>query len=311
MSPDDAPVLRAVEDPAATGVGAAGEPGLESLHAILEHVTAEHRIESVTIVVDDADLGRQAFRAGHGPHPALRLEPGVHLAGAEHDGVDAFALHALAAASLRAAVLDGVVSGTATPELELRRLGGVCLVEISAGDDPVVEIVATPDAESDIAQRAVETARHSLGPSVAIVVERLAEPVPSTPDRGTSEGGTAADQSPAAVELHMVHTTPETREIEVHIRCGDARSIGRAPMAGGLVAAVDATLSALHDLGVATRLEVGWARTVETTSEPSFVVTVSLNDADTGDPSFGAAAGTSPVDAAARASLLAASRAGT
>jgi len=303
MSSDDAPVLRAVEAPERSGFGTAGEPGLESLHAVLERIAADHGIESVAVVVDDADLGRQAFRAGPGPHPALDAEPGVHVAGDVRDGVDSLALHALSAASLRAAVLDGVVRGVASPELELRRIGGVCLVDLTDGEEPVVDVVVTADAPADVAHAVLETARRALDKPVAVVVERLAGPFAEPADAGE----TPSEAGLSEVELLMVHTTPETREIEVHLAYGDARSISRSPMAGA-GGAVEATLRALRDRGMALHISDGSPWKVKPTTEPSFVVTVALHDVDSDLVSYGAAAGTTPIEAAARASLLAASR---
>lgn len=308
MTPDDAPLLRAVDPPTIPSVGmGAGEPGLESLHAILNQVAADHDVPSITVVVDDADLGRQAFRAGPGPHPPLEVTPGVHVAPeGRHEEVDKLALHALTAASLRAAVLDSLVRGIAGPELELRRLSGVFLVEITDGGDALVEVVVARDAPGEIARTALDTARRALDKPVAIVVERLAA------DSADLEPG--EDEAPAAgetervigVELLIVHTLPDTREIEVHLGSDDARAVGRAPMAGGLGAAVEATLSALRDLGFAAGLRLGWARTVETTVDPSFVVTVAVSSTESGAPSYGVAVGTSPIEAAARAALQAA-----
>jgi hypothetical protein len=212
----------------------------------------------------------------------------------------------LCAASLRVAVLDGVVRGIAGPELELRRLHGVCLVEIADGDEAIVEVVVTGDAPDDIARTALDTARRALGKPIAIVIERLAVQLADMSPAGEETVGEEGEPAGSGVQLLMVHTTPETREIEVHVAHGDARAVGRAPMAGGLGAAVEATLGALRDLGVALALRLNWARTVETTVDPTFVVTVALTDTDAGTPMYGAAAGASPIEAAARAALLAA-----
>jgi hypothetical protein len=308
MTSDDAPLLRAVEQPTIPSVGTgAGEPGLESLHAILNRVAADHDVPSIMVVVDDADLGRQAFRAGPGPHPPLETEPGVHVAPeGEHEDVDKLALHALTAASLRAAVLDGLVSGAAGPELELRRLPGVFLVEITDGDDAVVEVVVARDAPGEIARTALDTARRALGKPVAIVIERLAADAAELEPSNEPDDASRDVEPVAGIELLVVHTLPETREIEVHVAYQDARAVGRAPMAGGLGAAVEATLSALRDLGFAAGVRLGWARTVETTVDPSFVVTVAITSTETGVASYGVASGTSPIDAAARAALQAA-----
>jgi len=303
MSTDDAPVLRAVEEPTSV---ASGEPGLESLRTILGRVAADHTLQSITVVVDDADLGRQAFRAGPGPHAALDSRAGVHVLPAEATtALDALAVHALCAASLRAAVLDGVVRGIAGPELELRRLDGVFLVEMADGAEPVLEVAVTSDAPDDVARVALDTLRRTIGTSVAIVIERLSGVRSDTTDETAPPDAESADRP----ELLAVHTTSETREIEVHVAYREARAVGRAPMAGGLAAAVEAALGALRDVGVGKDLRVGWARTVDTTIDPSFVVTVALNDDTEDEPSYGAAAGASPVEAAARATLLAASRA--
>ena len=130
VEPDD------VQEPATSGstwisVDAPGDVGLTGLRAHLERVVAEHGLRSLTVVVDDTDLGRQAFRAGAGPAEpgALTAGPGVLVdpVGAAPK-IKADLLVALCAASLRVDVLRDTAD--ATGELALRRLAGVYAVEI-------------------------------------------------------------------------------------------------------------------------------------------------------------------------------------
>ncbi|MCJ7438992.1 MAG: hypothetical protein MUP97_14675, partial [Acidimicrobiia bacterium] len=100
--------------------------GLAGLRAHLARVLDTLGLRSLTVVVDDPDLGRQAFRAGAGP-----VEPGVVAAGPgctsdpplPTDRIDAQLLVALCAASLRVDVLRDTAGDTT--ELVLRRLAGV------------------------------------------------------------------------------------------------------------------------------------------------------------------------------------------
>ena len=71
----------------------------------------------------------------------------------------------------------------------------------------------------------------------------------------------------------------ETQEMEVHLRRGGVRTIGRAPAAHGLTGAVEATfVGAGRDEWRPRTIELDWARTIETTSQRQFLVAVALRD---------------------------------
>lgn len=114
--------------------------------------------------------------------------------------------------------------------------------------------------------------------------------------------------------LLAVLSFPDTDELEVHVVHEERRSIGRAAVSRGLAGAVEATLDALHQLGARVPARLRWARTVDHDGT-GVLVAVALDDADTlrdtdapRAPCYGLAAGTSPVEAAARASLHALNR---
>ncbi len=103
---------------------------------------------------------------------------------------------------------------------------------------------------------------------------------------------------------------PETDELEVHLVLDGKRTIGRAPASKGIQGAVEATLDAVRDLGTAIHPRVSWARAIdEGDSRDQVVVAVALDGVDARSPlQYGLAAGTSPIDAAARATLDALNR---
>ncbi len=109
-----------------------------------------------------------------------------------------------------------------------------------------------------------------------------------------------------------MRSLPETGELEVHLRGGEHRSIGRGPLARAGQAAAAATLDALAELdpgpfrGAPWR--VGWVRTIDTTADREFLVAVMIRR-DQERALYGLAAGTSPIEAAARATLHACNRA--
>ena len=111
----------------------------------------------------------------------------------------------------------------------------------------------------------------------------------------------------ARVELVTVQSQPETGELEVHLRFGDRRTVGRGPLARAGTAAAEATLVALLELGVELNYRVAWVRTVDTLPNREFLVGVALARPET-TPVYGLAPGASPIVAAARATIDACNR---
>jgi hypothetical protein len=327
--------LRALEDAdpePSRATPRAGEdshgPGLGSLHTTLDRLVATLSLRALTVVVDDPDLGRQAFRAGPGPFepgtlagpPGCRADPPL-----PPERVDAQLLVDLCAASLRLEVLrvDATpATGLDAAELALRRLPGVHAVVVERdGDLMIVQVHADADAPPDLAR----SAAHAAAPlaETRLVVEVLHEPdaAPIAPALTASETITdgSAPETPGApvavastpassAEVVAVRSDAETGEIEVHVRAGEVRTIGRAPMAQGLAGAVTAALDALREIDPGLDLGIAWARTIETTAERRFVVAVSLHHVATRATRHGLAAGASPIEAAARATLDAVAR---
>jgi len=316
------PVMGPLEGP--SGKGAAGDagvaaspadltagaapPGLASLHTMLDHVAEQLDLRSLTVVVDDPDLGRQAFRAGPGPFEsgALIGEPGCRAdPSLPPERLDGDLLVALCAASLR---ID-VMRGDEAPEIDaaevaFRRLPGVVAVVVERDDDVlVVQIHAGSDAPDDLARAAARAAAPLGGGSVVVEVVRPAgEPLP------TSADSPVADGSPIAPAIVAVRSAPDSGEIEVHVRHGDVRTIGRAPMAQGLAGAVEATLDGLRQLAPGLDLGLTWARTIETTADRRFVVAVALHHVGSRVARHGLGSGASAIEGAARGALDAATR---
>jgi hypothetical protein len=296
-------------------------------------------LRSLTVVIDDPDLGRQAFRAGPGP-----FEPGA-LAGAPGcradpplppERVDADLLVELCATSLRLemARADTDATGVDAAEIALRRLPGVHAVVVERdGDLMVVQVHASADAPSDLARSAARASAPLADTRVVVEVVRAASDPPPAPPTASPPPTPLSAPTPvtSVTDEPMLDSTPappiaspppavdgpvivavrndaEAGEVEVHVRGNDMRTIGRAPIAQGLAGAVNATLDALRGIDPALDLALGWARTIETTADRRFVVAVALLDGGTRASRHGLASGDSPTEAAARAALDAVTR---
>jgi hypothetical protein len=309
VEPDD------VQQPSTSGsswiaVDAPSDVGLAGLRAHLERVVEQHGLRSLTVVVEDPDLGRQAFRAGAGPGEpgALTAGPGalVDPAGAA-TGLEADLLVALCAASLRVDVLRDTAD--ATGELALRRLTGVYAVEIERDDDlTACRVYVDADAPDDVGRVAARLLTVEPGSRLVIEVERAAPvtaPVTPPPQRAAAtEPGPDESASRATddgLRLLAVRSVPEEGEIEAHVALGGARAVGRAPLAHGLAGAAEAVLAATTQVEPGSSWQPAWVRTVETTADGHFVVAVALVDPDTDGHRHGIATGLSPIEAAARA----------
>ena len=287
--------------------------GLAGLRDHLERLRARHGLRSLTVVVDDPDVGRQAFRAGTGALSpgVLGAGPGVHAdPPVAVDALDAPLLVALCAACLRVDVLRAATD--ATSELALRRLPGVYAVQLEHDDDLLVcRLHVDGDAPDDVGRRAARAFGDDEARRVVVEVVRQGvdrpttapPPAPST-ERPESSKRTS-EPATAGPELLAVRSVPEEREIEVHVGFADSRAVGRAPLNRGLVGAVESVLAALAQLAPSWHWQPAWARTVETTADGRFVVAVALVDPDARAHRHGIAAGGSPIEAAARATTQA------
>jgi hypothetical protein len=228
------------------------------------------------------------------------------------DRVDAELLVALCAASLRVDVLRAdVLQGDAgeTTELALRRLPGVHAVVLEHdGDLTVCRLLASADAPDDVARQAAA----ALASEPRLIIELLRDPTTSPAPPGVAPSRSAAPADATAMrgrrvgpELLSVRSVPEDGEIEAHLALGQARAIGRAPLARGLAGAAEAVLAGVAEIDSESRWLASWIRTVETTASGDFVVAVALVTPETGSQRHGIAVGTSPIDAAARATVTA------
>jgi hypothetical protein len=283
--------------------------GLAGLRQHLERVVARLGLRSLTVVVDDPDLGRQAFRAGAGTVDASTLGPGVGvLTDPATADLDADLLVALCATSLRVDVLRDTTE--ATGELAIRRLPGVFAVEVEQDGDLTICLVHVDDhAPDDVGRVAARSLTVADGARlvVEVVRPRIATPpqAPPTVPPAPAPSPEASPVAAPAVTLLAVRSVPEDGEIEVHLGRGDTRAVGRAPLARGLAGAVEAVLAAASQVEVQPRWRPSWVRTVETTADGHFVVAAALTGPDAGEHRHGIAAGSSPVEAAARAAVSA------
>jgi hypothetical protein len=213
-------------------------------------------------------------------------------------------------------------------ELELRQLPGVQ----AAGFDESPDVLLVQLHVADDAGRAERgdqsvpvsasriAARHSDRPVAVEVVRWRAAPTAPPPAEITEPVVLTAISERAEVvlveasrpRLLAVLAFPDTDELEVHLVLDGRRTIGRAAARRGIDGAVEATIDAVRELGppsdVAPR--VRWARAID---EPGYgdevVVAVALEGVDDRrSVQYGMASGSSPIDAAARATLDALNR---
>jgi hypothetical protein len=223
-------------------------------------------------------------------------------------------------------------------ELELRKLPGVRAAGFDERDDVLMiqlHVASDPGHELDVPLPIAATriaTRHSDRP-VAVEVVRWRDVVaPNAGARVTPIGpapadagpiGQAAEPSaapapPIAVPIEVaerprllaVLSFPDTDELEVHLVLGGRRTIGRAPASRGLLGAVDATIEAIRSLGVGLEPTAKWSRALDAGDDGSVLVAAALDVTDDAEAAhlYGLASGTSPIDAAARATLDALNR---
>jgi hypothetical protein len=220
-------------------------------------------------------------------------------------------------------------------ELELRRLPGVR----AAGFDESPDVLLVQLHVADDAGRAERSdqpvpvsasriaARHSDRPVAVEVVRWRAAPVAPAPvapvptPRGIAEPVVVATVSESAEvvaieairpRLLAVLAFPDTDELEVHLVLDGRRTIGRAAARRGIEGAVEATIDAVRELGMQNGLapHARWARALDEAGYgDEVVVAVALEGVDDRrSVHYGMASGTSPIDAAARATLDALNR---
>jgi len=222
-------------------------------------------------------------------------------------------------------------------ELELRKLPGVkaagfderddmLLVQLHVGDridspEHPVPVEASRIVARHVEERtAVEIVRWRSIPAVTGVDVPAATPAPPPPPAPTP--APAAEETPATraaateevsegrrARLLAVLSFPDTDELEVHLILDGRRTIGRSSTSNGLIGAVDATLSAVRELGAGFEPSPLWARQLDSDEDDRIVVAVALGGVVEDAPNdYGIAAGASAIDAAARSTLDALNR---
>jgi hypothetical protein len=296
------PHLRAVPTP--NGESLEGE-GLTLAYAALERVRAERGLHRLAVAVEDPRLGRQLFVA---PRMELadHVEPGAawSMDPPSEPGADLELAAALCAVVLRASDREvGTLAPLDALELELRRLSGVQAVAVDAEHDLVRIQLAPGHGGGDVAPAAGGLVKARLARNV--VVEVVGAPGAA----GPVTGPTPISWAPTPpLELIALREDAETSELEVHLRGGEVRTVGRAPRTDGPVGAAEATLAAWRDRPGALPRAVAWARTVERTADGRCVVAVALEDPGHVTVAHGIGTGRSPIDATVLATIDALSR---
>ena len=295
MTPLPEPHLRAV---AAPGAVALSGDGLALAYAALERVRSEHRLDQLIVVVDDARLGRQLLVVPRGQLASAEVDEALGWRAdpaLDESPTDLDLAVALCRLAVRDASDDDRSAGPLDElELALRRLEGVEAVTMD--DDGELLLVQTgPTAPPGLNRAVLETVRTRLDRTVVVQLVGPGGPVGRTPD--------AISWAPGApLEVVAVHTEPETGELEVHLRGGDVRTLGRTA-SRGLVGAATATLEAWHARPDAPQRAIGWARTVETSGDGRFVVAVALEDSRRVTVAHGIGSGPNPLEAAVAATV--------
>jgi hypothetical protein len=295
------PRLRAV-------TGSDGDPlereGLALAYAALEHVRRGTGLERLTVAVEDARLGRQLLAVPRTvlPGPLESTADWSATPPGGDDIADLAVVRALCRVALRAALVEAPTADAFDAvELALRELTGVEAIAVDPEHDVVRVQVAAGTTGDDLAHRTLEVVRRQLDRGVVVEIVR-GEPAGAPP-------GTPISWVPASpFELLAVRSDPARGEVEVHVGGGDVRTVGRAPLTRGLLGAAEATLDAWHQRPGAPLRSVGWAHTVDTSSDAPVVVAVALEDARRVTVAHGIGDGTTQLDAAARATVDALSR---
>ena len=230
-------------------------------------------------------------------------------------------------------------------EIELRRLPGVRAAGFDEREDLLLIQLHTASGigRTNLPMQATRVAARHADRPVAVEVVRWRESAAANPptasdtvhsnaaapgevpttiegDTGAQEDGDAEADSQETGEsfaepvgagdgrarLLAVLSFPDTGEVEVHLVLGGRRTIGRAPVSGGLPAVVDATIEALRDLGCSLAPKPRWARPLDEIEDGSTLVAVAL-DID-GGIFYGLSSGSSQLEAAARSTLDALNR---
>jgi hypothetical protein len=180
-------------------------------------------------------------------------------------------------------------------DVQLRRLRGVVAVGFVETDELLlVEVQADTDAYEDLPRDAtILAAEHADGP-VAVEIVRWGDGGPHQPE--------------ARLRLVELTTDPAAGELSVRLARDEQEAVGRASTAGGLPAAVEATVYAVRAFLPDLTYLPGWARTVETTPDRRFLVVASITDPLARTHRRGAAEGATPIEAAVRATLAALNR---
>ena len=181
-------------------------------------------------------------------------------------------------------------------EVELRKLQGVVAVAFVETDGLLlIEVQAAPDAPDDLARVATGVAVEHSGGTVAVEVVRWGDGGPHVPE--------------ARLRLVEIGTDLTAGTLLVRLAHDDEESVGRAPTEHGLLSAVEATVYAVRAFLPQLTYLPGWARLIETLPDRRFLVVASVTDPAPRVNRRGVAEGSTPIEAAARATLGALNRA--
>ena len=275
-------------------------PGLPALYDALDESRNRHGADTLAISIDDDDLGLQVFAVGDDtaavvadcvadPTRGWAAAPAVEIPPSEIS-----LLRALAATALRLGSVDPGADPATGLEVAVRGTPGVHAVTRTGG---VLRVTADPDARDAVASALSGIVGH--GGDTIVVLDGA--------DPASAASTDTVSPTRGRVVLVSVQSRPETGELEVHLRHDEQRTVGRGALARAGAAAADATLDALGELGEAQGNRVAWVRTVDTLPDRRFLVAVSLTRAED-TPVYGIALGSSPIEAAARATLAACNR---
>ena len=274
--------------------------GLSALYEALAATAERLGLDGLAVAVDDPDLGHQGFAAGTEARAVLAdlvSDPARRWWARplpDQPPAEIEVLRALAATALRLGRAEPDADPEAALEVLVRSLPHVTGA-LRVGN--VLEATGAAGHRDHVVARLAVVDLPAGGAVVLHEVPTVEAPV--------------GDEPRPRAELIAVLTVPETGELEVHLRSGDLRTVGRGPLARAGQAAAAATLDALVGLESepprAAQWRVGWVRTIDTTADREFLVAVMIRRG-VDRALYGLASGASPVEAAARATLHACNR---
>ncbi len=204
-------------------------------------------------------------------------------------------------------------------ELALRKLPGVRAVGFVAGSDVLLvqlHVEDTRDASTVPLQAARLAYRLAPGPAAVEVVrwklddaQGFDAPRESQPRRRENERAEGRlEWIEPRIHLETVNVSEDGLDVEVRLRFGSRIALRRSTISEGLVGVAAATVDAIREFAGDVGFVPIWAHVVRPHPEAERLVAIGLTDEVLGETRQGIAQGSTPPEAAVRATLHALNR---